>query len=52
MHYVLCTKIDLVTKALSFVERKLIHCLYLRMSSIGGFDMLHTIEVLGTNIGL
>ena len=41
VHYVLCKKINLGMKVLSFVERNLIHCPYLRMSSIGGFTV-HT----------
>ncbi len=39
MHYVLCKKINLKTKALSFVERYLIQCPYLGMSSIESFTV-------------
>ncbi len=36
MHYVLCVKINLDARALSFVERYLILCPYLGVSSIEG----------------
>ena len=36
----MCTKINLGTKALSFVERHLIQCFYLRMFSVGGLNCI------------
>ena len=37
MHCVLCTRINLGKKVLSFIERYLIQCPYLRVSYIGGY---------------